>query len=138
MTPDAHLLFRFSAMTYNAHRIHLDRAYARNEEGYRDMLVHGPLSLYLMLKVLSSQISTGRMIRRLSYRNLAPMFCDEPLTVCVRRVPQAAAAEDGAEKWDVWVERGDGGYTVKGSAEVGFIAGEPAERLSGGIGKSMM
>lgn len=132
MTPDTNLLFRFSALTYNAHRIHLDRQYAREVEGYRNLVVHGPLSLALMLKVLSSQIGEDEMVKNISYRNLAPLFADEQMTICVRRIlPQranhapgqvTATLETGIEikKWDVWIQGPDGGFAVKGSAETGF------------------
>ncbi|EAA33756.2 hypothetical protein GE21DRAFT_4153 [Neurospora crassa] len=50
MTPDATLLFQFSALTFNAHAIHLDPLYAREVEGYQERLVHGPLTLVIMLR----------------------------------------------------------------------------------------
>ncbi|KAK3953662.1 hypothetical protein QBC32DRAFT_387235 [Pseudoneurospora amorphoporcata] len=50
MTPDATLLFQFSALTFNAHAIHLDPLYAREVEGYKERLVHGPLTLVVMLR----------------------------------------------------------------------------------------
>ncbi|KAK3494495.1 uncharacterized protein B0T23DRAFT_376720 [Neurospora hispaniola] len=50
MTPDATLLFQFSALTFNAHAIHLDPLYAREVEGYKERLVHGPLTLVIMLR----------------------------------------------------------------------------------------
>ncbi|OBT48392.1 hypothetical protein VE00_01240 [Pseudogymnoascus sp. WSF 3629] len=97
MVPDANLLFRFSALTFNAHRIHLDREYARTVEGFRNLVVHGPLSILLMLKVLSSQMGnseTGipQMVKSITYKNLTPLFADEKMTICVRRQPQAGAA----------------------------------------------
>ena len=49
LTPDATLLFQFSALTFNAHAIHLDPLYAREVEGYKERLVHGPLTLVIML-----------------------------------------------------------------------------------------
>ncbi|KAK3401155.1 hypothetical protein B0T20DRAFT_451759 [Sordaria brevicollis] len=52
MTPDATLLFQFSALTFNAHAIHLDPEYAREVEGYKERLVHGPLTLVIMLRAV--------------------------------------------------------------------------------------
>ena len=52
MTPDATLLFQFSALTFNAHAIHLDPLYAREVEGYKERLVHGPLTLVIMLRAV--------------------------------------------------------------------------------------
>lgn len=145
MVPDANLLFRFSALTFNAHRIHLDREYARTVEGFRNLVVHGPLSILLMLKVLSSQMGRGQMVKNITYKNLAPLFADEKMTICVKRSqPQPSAAstdindtktpaqadstpaeanitpsetDSGITKWDVWIENAEGGYAVKGSAE---------------------
>merc|ERR1711964_810542 len=61
LTPNAGLLFRFSALSFNAHRIHLDPHYTREVEGHRHLLVHGPLTLVLMLSVLRSQITEAKM-----------------------------------------------------------------------------
>ncbi|KAG4433921.1 hypothetical protein IFR05_010590 [Cadophora sp. M221] len=115
LTPNANLLFRFSALTFNAHRIHLDPQYTREVEGHRNLLVHGPLTLVLMLSVLRSQIPKGKMIVRFDYKNLAPLYVDEEMKICVRRDPQRK------EKFDVWVEGKEGGYAVKGTAEIGDI-----------------
>ncbi|OBT71482.1 hypothetical protein VF21_09259 [Pseudogymnoascus sp. 05NY08] len=101
MVPDANLLFRFSALTFNAHRIHLDREYARTVEGFRNLVVHGPLSILLMLKVLSSQMGSSETgaphkVKSITYKNLTPLFADEKMTICVRRQPQASAASTEA------------------------------------------
>jgi hydroxyacyl-ACP dehydratase HTD2-like protein with hotdog domain len=96
-------LFHFSALTFNAHSIHIDPLYARATDGHRDMLVHGPLTLALMLDAL------GGRVERISYRNHAPLYVNEELRVCVR-VPG-----DG-KSCDVWVEGPDGGLAVKGTA----------------------
>ncbi|CRG88550.1 Derlin-1 [Talaromyces islandicus] len=75
LTPNKALLFRFSALTFNAHLIHLDQTYTKNIEGHNDLLVHGPLSLTLMLSVLSSHLAkSGQAIQRFTYRNLAPLL----------------------------------------------------------------
>lgn len=56
ITPTPAHLFHFSALTYNAHAIHLDPQYARSQDGHRALLVHGPLSLALMLRVLNDHV----------------------------------------------------------------------------------
>jgi len=114
-TPTKSLLFRFSALTFNAHSIHLDPQYCREVEGHRNLLLHGPLSLVLMLSVLRSQLEDGVIVRKLDYRNLAPLYADEELRVCVRK------DRDRPERLDVWIEGKGGGYAVKGSAVVGAI-----------------
>ena len=72
---DAVLLFRFSALTYNAHRIHYDREYARGE-GYPGLVVHGPLQALLMAELARPP---GRC--EYSYRLVAPLFEDQGLVV---------------------------------------------------------
>ncbi|KAH7321747.1 hypothetical protein BKA65DRAFT_87906 [Rhexocercosporidium sp. MPI-PUGE-AT-0058] len=113
LTPNAALLFRFSALTFNAHRIHLDPQYTREVEGHRNLLVHGPLTLVLMLSVLRSQIPEGKIVVRFDYKNLAPLYVDEEMKICVRRDPKRE------DKLDVWVEGREGGYAVKGTAVIG-------------------
>ncbi|KAK9775025.1 hypothetical protein SCAR479_08299 [Seiridium cardinale] len=117
-TPTPTLLFNYSALTYNAHQIHLNPQYCREVEGHRDLLVHGPLSLTLMLSVLRSQLGNDEKIRSIDYRNLAPLYVGEPLTICVR-----LHADKGGEekKWDVWVENSQGGLSVKGTVVVGPV-----------------
>lgn len=69
---DPVLLFRFSALTYNAHRIHYDRAYATGVEGYPGLLVHGPLQALLMIELARAQ--AGAPIERFEYRLSSPLF----------------------------------------------------------------
>ncbi|RFU35848.1 hypothetical protein B7463_g459, partial [Scytalidium lignicola] len=110
MIPSQSLLFRFSALTFNAHRIHLDPQYCQEVEGYRNLLLHGPLSLVLLLSVLRSQLRDGEMVKRFDYRNLAPLYAHESLTVCVLRNSKEN------NKYEVWIEGNGGGYAVKGTA----------------------
>lgn len=127
LTPRSPLLAEFSCLTHNAHRIHLDRGYAASE-GFRNLVVHGPLSLYLMLTYLESVIPSHAKIVCFDYRNLAPLFCDEEMTICVRNASETAATEAEAEEqskqgeqeqtWDIWITGSSGGYAVKGSAQV--------------------
>lgn len=109
MTPTPRHLFHFSALTFNAHSIHIDPEYACSTDGHRALLVHGPLSLALMLRVLTSY--TGRDVARIAYRNHAPLYVHEELKVCVRE-----REKGNGEEWDVWVEGPAGGLAVKGTA----------------------
>ena len=118
LTPTPALLFHFSALTYNAHSIHLDPQYCREEEGHRDLLVHGPLSLVLMLSVLRSQVSEGTRIQQIDYRNLAPLYVREPMRVCVRK-NEKSGSSDGTQNWDVWVENKDGSLSIRATAITG-------------------
>ena len=72
---DPTLLFRYSALTFNGHRIHYDRAYATEVEGYDGLVVHGPLQATLLLNLAATAF--GKCPRRFSYRGQAPLICDE-------------------------------------------------------------
>jgi len=82
---DEAFLFRFSALTYNAHRIHYDHGWIR-QEGYDDLVVHGPLQA-LMMGELQRRLGGGLVGRTLSYRLVAPMVGPQTFSVL--------AAEDG-------------------------------------------
>lgn len=75
--PTAVLLFRFSALTGNAHRIHYDRAYAEHE-GHPDIVVHGPLLALLMLE-LPRRFAAGEQVKRFSWRATRPLFVGTPV-----------------------------------------------------------
>ena len=79
VTPDAAMLFRFSALTFNAHRIHYDRDYARGVELYPDLVVHGPLTALLLADLATRR--SGRSLRTLTFRARRPMFVDRPITI---------------------------------------------------------
>lgn len=72
VVPDARLLFRFSALTFNAHRIHYDRPYAIAEEGYPGLVVHGPLTAFLLIELARQH--APQPVREFSFRGLAPLF----------------------------------------------------------------
>ncbi|KAI2636454.1 hypothetical protein GGS26DRAFT_549178 [Hypomontagnella submonticulosa] len=117
LTPTPTLLFHYSALTFNAHLIHLDPEFCRKLEGHPNLLVHGPLSLTLMLSVLRSRLGPGEKVRKIDYRNLAPLYVNEPLRVCVRLSGNGEDAVEGdSRKWEVWVEGQDGGLSVRGTA----------------------
>lgn len=79
---EAHLL-RYSALTFNAHRIHYDLPYARDVEGYAGLVVHGPLTATLLLNLAADM--AGQPIRRFSFRGASPAFCGEPLTLVAKQ-----------------------------------------------------
>ncbi len=109
ITPDPKLLFRFSALTFNAHAIHLDPEYCRNVEGHRDLLFHGPLSYVFMVTLLQQRLrqESNEVVRSVDYRNLAPLYCNEPVTFC--------ATKTGERKYEIWTQTPEGGVAVKGS-----------------------
>ncbi len=82
LTPNEPLLLRYSALTFNAHRIHYDLPYAREEEGYAGLVVHGPLTATLLLNHAAAM--AGQAIRGFSFRGAAPAFCGEQLVLAAR------------------------------------------------------
>jgi len=116
-SPSPRLLFRYSALTYNAHAIHLDPGYCRDVEGHRGLLVHGPLSFTLVMTMLRRALeakSGGKArIAGVEYRNLAPLYAGETLRLCGKEVKPAESGEKG--RWDVWVETPEGGVALKGT-----------------------
>lgn len=87
VTPTPTLLFRFSALTFNAHRIHYDRPYATEVEGYPGLVVHGPLTAVLLMELVRRQASES--VRRFEFRGQAPLFDLAPFRVA------ATPAADG-------------------------------------------
>ena len=90
IVPDPVLLFRYSALTFNGHRIHYDRRYVTTVEGYPGLIVHGPL-LATLLAGLGSRQFEGRRATAFSFRALKPVFDLHPFDVCGRRDGDAAA-----------------------------------------------
>lgn len=72
VVPTSTLLFRYSAMAFNGHRIHYDESYARNTEHYGGLMVHGPLQATLMLNLAATVL--GRAPKTFSYRGVAPLI----------------------------------------------------------------
>jgi 3-methylfumaryl-CoA hydratase len=79
VTPTSTMLFRYSAMTFNGHRIHYDDPYARNVEGYAGLVVHGPMQATLMLNLAATKL--GRVPQSFSYRGVSPLILGEPFSV---------------------------------------------------------
>ncbi len=98
-------LFRYSALTFNGHRIHYDRDYARDVEGYPGLVVHGPLlAQYLML--MAERELGG--LARFEFRATAPLFDFDSATFC------AAPSDDGLR---MWVRGPDGRLCMTASAQ---------------------
>jgi 3-methylfumaryl-CoA hydratase len=81
IAPDPVLLFRYSALTFNGHRIHYDRSYVTEVEGYPGLIVHGPLIATLLVDLVQRNLPQAR-IASFSFRAVAPLFDIEPFTVC--------------------------------------------------------
>jgi 3-methylfumaryl-CoA hydratase len=78
--PDAVQLFRYSALTFNGHRIHYDRSYANKVEGYPGLIVHGPLIATLLTELIRRELP-DRKIVEFSFRALSPVFDTAPFSV---------------------------------------------------------
>jgi 3-methylfumaryl-CoA hydratase len=98
ITPSEPLLFRFSALTFNSHRIHYDLPYATAEEGYRGLVVHGPLTATLLLDLAAREYGDNAL-KRFAFRGNSPGMCGEELHLILRRdgsdVELGAYAADG-------------------------------------------
>ncbi len=84
LIPGPALLFRYSALTFNSHRIHYDLPYAVGEEHYRGLVVHGPLTATLLLDLVAREIGYNRL-RHFAFRGAAPAFAGEPLHLVGRQ-----------------------------------------------------
>ena len=80
--PDPVLMFRYSALTFNGHRIHYDVDYARNVEGYPDLVFHAPLTA-TMLQSAAENLLQAEM-RTFSYRATAPLYCNAEFKICAK------------------------------------------------------
>jgi len=108
ITPDPVLLFRYSALTFNGHRIHYDQPYATQVEGYPGLIVHGPLMATLLAHLACRQ-HPGRTLRRFDFRALKPVFDTAPFSVNGR--------PDGDGRAALWVRDPMGDLAMQASAQ---------------------
>lgn len=107
--PDPVLLFRYSALTFNGHRIHYDRPYATEVEGYPGLVVHGPLLATLMVEQARRERPRAR-VTSFAFRALRPICDTAPFTVAGRPSRDGAGAE-------LWVADPEGWLAMQGRAE---------------------
>ncbi|MFT3804931.1 MAG: MaoC family dehydratase N-terminal domain-containing protein [Burkholderiaceae bacterium] len=86
IVPDDVLLFRYSALTFNGHRIHYDRRYTTTVEGYPGLIVHGPLQATLLLDLLRRQMPQAD-VAAFEFRAMRPIFDINPFCVCGQPSP---------------------------------------------------
>jgi 3-methylfumaryl-CoA hydratase len=103
---DPVLLFRYSALTFNGHRIHYDRDYVMNVEGYPGLIFHGPLQAALLVE-FAAKLQGGTAPKKFSYRGVQPLFEGGMFSI------NANATDAGLE---LWVANAEGQPTMKGSA----------------------
>lgn len=104
--PDPVMLFRYSALTFNGHRIHYDRSYCREIEGYPGLVFHGPLTATLLIDLVMEN-NPAVWISEFRFRALAPLFDTSPFTIAGQR--DAGAAE-------LWATIPAGGIAMKATA----------------------
>lgn len=108
--PDDVLLFRYSALTFNGHRIHYDRRYATGVEGYPGLVVHGPLVATLLADL--ARRHEPRPLRTFRFRALRPLFDTAPFAVC------GAPSPDGSGL-ALWARAPDGSAAMEAEAGLG-------------------
>ena len=106
LTPDPRLLFRYSALTFNTHRIHYDAPYAEQVERYRGLVVHGPLTASLLLQLAARELGENRL-RTFQFRGLSPAIAGEPLHLVMRK---------GEGDYELGAFAGDGRQVTAASA----------------------
>jgi 3-methylfumaryl-CoA hydratase len=109
ITPDPVLLFRYSALTFNGHRIHYDRSYVTEVEGYPGLVVHGPLIATLLLDLLRRERPQAR-VQGFTFKAVSPIFDIHRFTVCGR--------PEGERSFVLWARDHDGALAMRARAEI--------------------
>jgi 3-methylfumaryl-CoA hydratase len=109
ITPSPVLLFRYSALTFNSHRIHYDRRHAIDVEGYPGLVVHGPLVATLLLDLLRREHPESE-VREFSFKARRPLFDTAPFSVHGRA--------DSANHFTLWALDPHGQVAVSASATI--------------------
>jgi 3-methylfumaryl-CoA hydratase len=107
--PSPTLLFRYSALTFNSHRIHYDRDHATQVEGYPGLVVHGPLLATLLLDLVRRELPAGR-VAAFSFRAMQPLYDTTPFFIC--------GARDAGPLIHLWAEDEAGFVATAGTARL--------------------
>jgi 3-methylfumaryl-CoA hydratase len=105
--PDDVLLFRYSALTFNGHRIHYDRKYVTEVEGYPGLIVHGPLIATLLLDLLRRKLPDAK-VQRFGFRAVTPLFDIAAFEVCGK--------QEGDKSVRLWARNAEGRLAMEASA----------------------
>jgi 3-methylfumaryl-CoA hydratase len=109
IVPDDVLLFRYSALTFNGHRIHYDRRYVTEVEGYPGLIVHGPLIATLLLDLLRRALPAAK-VGRFAFKAMKPVFDIAPFRVCGR--------PEGGNTVKLWAVTPEGHLAMDATAEL--------------------
>lgn len=110
ITPDPVLLFRYSALTFNSHRIHYDYPYTTEKEGYPGLVVHGPLVATLLLDLLHRHLPNA-WVKHYKFKAISPTFCSAPIGIHGR-------LEEDKRTVTLWAQNEQGGLIMQGQAQV--------------------
>ncbi|MGB5707135.1 MAG: MaoC family dehydratase N-terminal domain-containing protein [Arenicellales bacterium] len=105
IVPSPVLLYRYSALTFNGHRIHYDIDYCRDVEGYPGLVFHGPLSATLLLD-LASETAGAETINHFKFRAISPLYADRPFTINLKK---------NTEGFALWATNPDGHLAINAS-----------------------
>lgn len=110
IAPTEAMLFRYSALTFNSHRIHYDKTYSINEEGYSNLVVHGPLIATLLIDLVQRHLPLA-MVKAFSFRAVRPTLLGNAFFVC---------GEPGADgkSIELWARDHEGWLTMRARAEM--------------------
>jgi 3-methylfumaryl-CoA hydratase len=108
IVPDPVLLFRYSALTFNGHRIHYDRSYVTEVEGYPGLIVHGPLIATLLMDLLRRHRPEAK-VKHFAFKAVRPTFDIHPFTVCGKVEGRIAT---------LWGRDHEGWLTMQATAEI--------------------
>jgi 3-methylfumaryl-CoA hydratase len=109
ISPNDVLLFRYSALTFNGHRIHYDRRYAIEVEGYPGLVVHGPLIATLLLDALRRNVPEAH-VARVEFRAVSPLFDTAPFAVSCARQDKHTVR--------MWARNANGGLAMDARAAI--------------------
>ncbi len=107
VSPDPVMLFRYSALTYNGHRIHYDRTYCASVEGYPGLVFHGPLTATLLAD-LAGQMNSSRRMSKFSFRASSPLFDTASFRIL---------GKDKSGFTDLWATTPTGGLAMRAEAQ---------------------
>jgi 3-methylfumaryl-CoA hydratase len=108
ITPDPVLLFRYSALTFNGHRIHYDRSYVTEVEGYPGLIVHGPLIATLLLDLLRRERPQAR-VEDFEFKAMSPLFDIHAFEVCGKEL--------GDGRYTLWARDHSGALAMQASVQ---------------------
>jgi len=108
--PDDVLLFRYSALTFNGHRIHYDRRYVTEVEGYPGLVVHGPLQATLLVDLLRRSLPQAS-VQRFTFRAVSPLFDTAPFSVCGKLEADGSTVQ-------LWAKNSTGGLAMSATATI--------------------